>query len=97
MIMNFNNDMAFTSTLSFDPISEEDLRRIMNNGTTPTFTLYTTKEIQCRKHHKKRTNKKWAKRYGFKTVAEKLCDVKDIKVYGENDDGLMTYTMTGEL
>ena len=24
-----------------------------------------TKEVQRRKHHKKRINKKWAKRYGF--------------------------------
>ena len=26
---------------------------------------FATKEIQRRKHHKKRINKKWAKRYGY--------------------------------
>ena len=30
------------------------------------YPIYiATKEIQIRKHHKKRINKKWAKRYGY--------------------------------
>lgn len=29
-----------------------------------------TKEVQVRKHKKKRINKKWAKRYGFKKVPD---------------------------
>lgn len=30
------------------------------------YPIYiATKEIQRRKHHKKRINKKWAKRYGY--------------------------------
>lgn len=29
------------------------------------YPIYiATKEVQCRKHHKKRINKKWRKRYG---------------------------------
>ena len=86
----------FTGTASFDPISEAYLKEIIGNATTPTFTLYTTKEIQCRRHHKKRINKKWAKRYGFKTVVDKLFDVKDVSVQDTNDDGFMTYTLTGD-
>ena len=29
-----------------------------------------TKEVQVRKHKKKRINKKWAKRYGFKKIPD---------------------------
>lgn len=30
------------------------------------YSIYiATKEIQLKKHHKKRINKKWAKRYGY--------------------------------
>ena len=36
------------------------------NGATLVFS--TPYSVQRRKHHKKRINKKWAKRYGFKTV-----------------------------
>lgn len=30
--------------------------------------IITTRKFQRRKHRKKRINKKWAKRYGFKTI-----------------------------
>lgn len=36
----------------------------MINGMTINIT---TKRVQARKHKKKRINKKWMKRYGFKT------------------------------
>ena len=40
-------------------------------------TKAITKQVQRRTHRKKRTNKKWAKRYGYKTV---LDDEKIIRV-----------------
>lgn len=33
-------------------------------------TTVITKKVQVRKHKKKRINKKWAKRYGFKEVPD---------------------------
>lgn len=33
-------------------------------------TTAITKQIQCRTHRKRRINKKWAKRYGYKTVLD---------------------------
>lgn len=37
--------------------------------------VITTKTVQCRKHRKKRINKKWRKRYG--------CVVRDTQDYGD--------------
>lgn len=33
-------------------------------------TTAITKEVQCRTHRKNRINKKWIKRYGYKTVLD---------------------------
>ena len=33
-------------------------------------TTAITKQVQCRTHRKRRINKKWAKRYGYKTVLD---------------------------
>lgn len=33
-------------------------------------TTAVTKKIQIRRHHKKRINKKWAKRYGYREVPD---------------------------
>ena len=33
-------------------------------------TTAITKEVQRRTHHKRRINKKWLKRYGYKTVLD---------------------------
>ena len=33
-------------------------------------TTAITKKVQCRTHRKRRINKKWAKRYGFKEVVD---------------------------
>lgn len=43
-----------------------------------------TKDVQARKHRKKRINKKWLKRYGHKAVPD------DTKVYVTNDAIFMT-------
>jgi hypothetical protein len=40
------------------------------NGFRLIETTAITKEVQCRTHHKRRINKKWAKRYGHKTVPD---------------------------
>ena len=39
-------------------------------------------KVQARKHKKKRINKKWRKRYGFKVVPWKKVFITDGKIYG---------------
>lgn len=43
-----------------------------------------TKEVQCRKHKKKRINKKWLKKYGHKRIPDNNA------MYMVNDSIIMT-------
>ena len=54
------------------------------NGERIFITNMITKDIQSRKHRKKRINKKWLKRFGYKAVPD------DTKVYAINDTIFMT-------
>lgn len=45
------------------------------NGTPIVIDNYITKTVRCRKHKKKRIDKKWEKKYGYKEVQD------DTKVY----------------
>lgn len=54
------------------------------NGIRIFLTDMITKDVQARKHRKKRINKKWAKRYGCKTVPD------DTKVIMTEDTLFMT-------
>lgn len=47
-------------------------------------TNMITKDVQARKHKKKRINKKWLKRYGYKCVPD------DTKIYMTKDMVFMT-------
>ncbi len=40
------------------------------NGFRLIETTAITKQVQRRTHHKRRINKKWAKKYGYKTVLD---------------------------
>ena len=50
--------------------------------------------VQIRRHKKKRINKKWAKRYGYKTIYKnvQLTDVHFDPSYAIADDGAVTFT-----
>lgn len=54
------------------------------NGMRVFTTNMITKDVQSRKHRKKRINKKWLKRYGYKIVPD------DTKIYATNDAIFMT-------
>lgn len=54
------------------------------NGKRVFITNMITKDMQARKHRKKRINKKWLKQYGHKAVSD------DAKVYMTNDAIFMT-------
>lgn len=48
------------------------------------ITNMITKDVQARKHRKKRINKKWLKRYGHKIVPD------NTKIYATNEAIFMT-------
>lgn len=54
------------------------------NGKRVLITNTITKDVQARKHRKKRINKKWPKRYRYKAVLD------DTKVIATNDAIFMT-------
>lgn len=54
------------------------------NGMRVFTTNMITKDVQARKHRKKRINKKWLKRYGYKAVPD------DTKIYATNEAIFMT-------
>lgn len=53
-----------------------------------TFKLIIPCTVQRRKHRKKRINKKWAKRYGFKTYYKEL----DTKIDSVSENGEWSFT-----
>lgn len=61
------------------------------NGKRVIITNMITKDTQAREHRKKRINKKWLKRYGYKSVPD------DTKVYMTNDAIFMTKRCLQEL
>lgn len=54
------------------------------NGKKVIISNCITKEVQCRKHKKKRINKKWLKKYGYKRVPD------NNTMYMVNDTIIMT-------
>lgn len=68
------NDAEFSMGISIDvgllkKLVDDDLRN--NNNDDPlgyTIRYKTTRSEQVRRHKKKRINKKWAKRYGYREV-----------------------------
>lgn len=49
------------------------------------YDIQFIKLVQARKHKKKRINKKWIKRYGYK---QKLFETKGWKIKTYTDDGI---------
>lgn len=74
---NVENIKRGETTLSFTNITnKEDLFKVLVVDTSNVLDAYSillTKPIQRRRHKKKRINKKWLKKYGYKL----LVDYKD--------------------
>lgn len=74
---NVENIKRGETTLSFTNITnKEDLFEVLGVDTSnvpDAYSILLTKPIQRRKHKKKRINKKWVKKYGYKL----LVDLKD--------------------
>lgn len=77
---------TFEGTFEFDPAL---LRDVMNLDPVSTFTVEydTTLSEQVRKHKKKRINKKWAKRYGYRQVPYHVT-LNDAQVIDDGENGL---------
>lgn len=94
---NVENIKRSEATLSFTNITnKEDLFKVLGVDTSnvpDAYSILLTKPIQRRKHKKKRINKKWLKKYGYKL----LVDYKDnwrIKSY---KDGVYEFIKGEEL
>ena len=62
-----NKEISFTATNSF--INLDLLRQMCGQIQPPkSYDIVYPKVVQARKHKKKRINKKWLKRYGYKTI-----------------------------
>ena len=68
----------------FDNVSvnKEVFNKLCDALKKPKFNLENKRMIQRRKHRKKRINKKWAKRYGYKPITVKLRNVEIKSVDG---------------
>lgn len=69
--MNINNTQSFDDTFENAELNEDLFNQLIAAQPEATYDLYYTHLVQARKHKKKRINKKWRKRYGFKE--EQIC------------------------
>lgn len=69
----FGFDPAHSCTFSADSASfnVDLLNKLVEPVGDFSIMLYIPEVVQVRKHRKKRINKKWAKKYGYKTVLRK--------------------------
>lgn len=93
MNLSANEEVTFTAN-----IVSEDLSRIIGYDPSPSHDFMVECNgidiVQVRRHKKKRINKKWAKRYGFKPVLRKLqfkaCSLNF------NEDGSIDFVLAKE-
>jgi hypothetical protein len=64
-MMEINRDIEFSFTVEDANINEDLLKKLMF---PEKFDIEYPKIVQARKHRKKRINKKWLKKYGYKQV-----------------------------
>lgn len=82
VVSRFVHDPTYTMTFnSDDPIDTEEFYRVLGIDTSnmpDAYDIQFVKFVQARKHKKRRINKKWLKRYGYKqfTVNSKGWKVK---------------------
>ena len=81
-------EMSFEGTLNM-PLFEQmcGFEQAIRNVRVDNMTLSFESPylIQARKHRKKRINKKWAKRYGFKYMF-KVVEMEDVEIENNNDE-----------
>lgn len=71
-MMEINTEYQITFTMENVSINEDLFSKLLGVNQKPKWSFYYDHQIQRRKHRKKRINKKWAKRYGYKTERVEL-------------------------
>lgn len=88
-ILSFNHDPSYTITFGIDePINIEELYKVLGVDTSnmpDAYDIQYIKIVQVRKHKKRRINKKWAKRYGYKQI---VVDSKGWKIKNNTDGSI---------
>lgn len=86
-------------TMEIDSVSFADAIKDMwkkVENAKPNYSIISINMIQCRKHRKRRINKKWAKRYGFKEIVRKIPirniqEISGAKVREATDEMISTF------
>lgn len=72
VVSRFAHDPTYTLTFNTDkPISKEDFDMFLSvdeSNMPDAYDIQYIKFVQARKHKKRRINKKWLKRYGYKQM-----------------------------
>lgn len=88
-ILSFNHDPSYTITFDInEPINTEELYKVLGVDTSnmpDAYYIQYVKIVQVRKHKKRRINKKWTKRYGYKQV---VVDSKGWKIKNNTDGSI---------
>lgn len=88
-ILSFNHDPSYTITFDInEPINTEELYKVLGVDTSnmpDEYDIQYVKIVQVRKHKKRRINKKWAKRHGYKQV---VVDSKGWKIKNNTDGSI---------
>ena len=71
-MMEINTEYQTTFTVKNVVINEDLFSKLLGVNQKPKWSFYYDHQIQRRKHRKKRINKKWAKRYGYRNVMTKI-------------------------
>ena len=88
-----NKEIEFTATVETIP---EVFAELVKQADPHEYTIKYTKYVQARKHHKKRINKKWLKKYGY---IEKIFFIDGLNITHKeiNTEGdICQYTITLE-
>jgi len=77
-------DKSFTASFDID-INDDLFSELIGANCKTGWELWYEKKVQRRRHRKRRINKKWAKRYGYRNVITKI-DVEDFNVSKNSQD-----------
>lgn len=90
--LNREDSFSFTSNIDINTDLFRTLCGEPDVGSTP-LTLYSEKRVQVRRHRKKRINKKWAKKYGYRVIKVPIGDF----YFSESESVINTYTWRSKI
>ena len=81
--LDFNKEISFSG--EFTIINKDVIKQLFDiTGSQAEYSMYYTTLVQARKHKKKRINKKWLKRYGYRYVTKTLDGFK-LNIVNDNE------------